>query len=596
MNGYAEVLGEKQGVRHRTGLKASSVVGGWAAFIVFFALLLVPNLIDTTSRSPMGDLERIETPVFAVCFWLVWFALFGRLWLGTLIAALACAWWWPFDLYMRTQFGTPITSTTMAFASETNASEALNFASSSNWPMLLGCFVVVASVCALTIILTRRTGLSWTHRSRYWIMLILPAAGALSYATFDAQERTFDVKPTPDMFRVEPAGFWASKWFRVFPFDMPLSMSRYFEERDRVMELRKKVDSFSFAASQSGVAADIIVVVIGESSRVDRWSLAGYPRETNPNLKARSNLYFLPNVISRSVATRTAVPSIVSRQPVLMPDGTPNQFVEPSFLRALEEVGYSTHWISNQSGTGFFDTSSMFNARDAQHVQLTNPTSFSSRGAFDEALLKPLEEAVSSAKRTAVVLHTMGSHFNYANRYPAEFDKFQPSLRPGIESSADLASLKREVSNAYDNTVAYTDYVMDRIIQTVAATNRSAAVIYVSDHGQDLFEPGCLTSDATIRGGVNSYRVPAFVWLSDQLISVRPGAAKALSSARLRPQANDFVFSTVLDLAGTSVRQSRASSLGVGLFDSEPVSRSVAGRGGASIDFDKAASVNSCQI
>ena len=41
---------------------------------------------------------------------------------------------------------------------------------------------------------------------------------------------------------------------------------------------------------------EIHVLVIGESSRYDRWRLNGYERDTNPLLSQESNLVMLPDV------------------------------------------------------------------------------------------------------------------------------------------------------------------------------------------------------------------------------------------------------------------------------------------------------------
>ena len=51
-----------------------------------------------------------------------------------------------------------------------------------------------------------------------------------------------------------------------------------------------------------------------------------------------------------------------------------------------------------------------------------------------------------------IVLHTYGSHFNYHERYPAEFRIYTPDKAEGIRQS-----YKKELRNAYDNAIRYTD-------------------------------------------------------------------------------------------------------------------------------------------
>jgi glucan phosphoethanolaminetransferase (alkaline phosphatase superfamily) len=111
-------------------------------------------------------------------------------------------------------------------------------------------------------------------------------------------------------------------------------------------------------------------MVIGESSRYDRWSLNGYARETNPLLKQEANLVALPDVITSVSATRLSVPVIISRKPATqsLKDG----FSEKSFLTAFKEAGFKTFWLSNQISFGKFDTPVSVFAKEADVVEFLN--------------------------------------------------------------------------------------------------------------------------------------------------------------------------------------------------------------------------------
>lgn len=60
-----------------------------------------------------------------------------------------------------------------------------------------------------------------------------------------------------------------------------------------------------------------------------------------------------------------------------------------------------------------------------------------------------------------IVLHQMGSHGPaYYKRYPKEFKRFMPVCTNNLLEKCSL----EEISNAYDNTILYTDYFLSQVI------------------------------------------------------------------------------------------------------------------------------------
>ena len=47
---------------------------------------------------------------------------------------------------------------------------------------------------------------------------------------------------------------------------------------------------------------------------------------------------------------------------------------------------------------------------------------------------------------------------------------------------------RQELRNAYDNSIHYTDYVLGEIVDMLAKTNAPASMLYLSDHGEDIFD------------------------------------------------------------------------------------------------------------
>ena len=81
----------------------------------------------------------------------------------------------------------------------------------------------------------------------------------------------------------------------------------------------------------------------------------------------------------------------------------------------------------------------------------------------DEVLLNGLSDRIrsSQAQNVFVVLHQRGSHGpSYHAEYPKRFELFEP-----VCESVELDRCSGEgLTNAYDNTILYTDYFLGEVI------------------------------------------------------------------------------------------------------------------------------------
>ncbi len=566
---------------------------GWLLVLVSFAALCAPNFIRIQPHTELGDLEYVEAGVYGLCFWLLWFALFRRLWLPLAGAALFLLWWAP-ALFVRASFHVPITPTFLGMAMDTNAAELRNFLSVYGLKTLLPLLLSFGWLAAAALV-ARRQGLAWSHRSRVWILVLMPALALLLYTQFERQEPT-GIDARKDPFRLEPMRFWTDKWRRIYPLDLPLSARQLWQSAVRVSELRGSLAEYRFDAVQhTDAPLDVVVMVVGESSRADRWGLFGYARPTTPKLSSQPNLIPFSDMVALSIATRSSVPSIVARHPFMQPTGQVAQRnVEPSIARAFAEVGYKTFWLSNQATSGFFESPIAFYAADAQTTTFFNPSSYSARGAFDDVLIPPLKTALQTPGKVFVVLHTMGSHFNYAFRYPPEFDRFKPSTSGAEVNPGASWDLGERTNNAYDNSILYTDHVLSGVIDAVQQTGRRAVVAYVSDHGEDVYEKGCV-SPGISRMSRHAYEVPGFIWFSPTAAeSHRPQfeALQARSHDRLR---SNVFFQTLVDLADIQLRNGERGPSLLDRATPAPAERLVVVQD-EWVDFDAARQVDACVI
>jgi glucan phosphoethanolaminetransferase (alkaline phosphatase superfamily) len=577
-----------------TGRSRRGALLAWASAVLFFGALAAANAVRVAAGGAAGDTEHIEAVVFGLAFFVTWVAAFGRVWPAVVSAFLLFAWWWPAELYLRYEYGTPLAPQFVGLALDSNLPEMFELVRVLGPEVLLG-LVLFGVVTIPALVLCLRYPIRWAHRSRWWCLAAFPLAAAGMYAIFELQEPEW-LQSFPDPFRVEPLAFWSDKWRAVFPATLPLAVARFQQDAQRVSRMREHIAGFKFGAGKALEPLDTVVLVIGESSRADRWSLNGYARKTNPLLERRPNLVFLSNVVTPSIATRYAVPFMLSRRPVLLPDGKLSPRPEPSLVVAFAEAGYRSSWISTQSPTGFWDSTTAFYARDAQTVRFVNPSAMEHRGAHDAALLEPMAALLRTPGPQLVVVHTMGSHFNYANRYPPAFDRFQPSLSSSLAVDAGPGRPVVEINNSYDNTIVYTDHVLDGLIAQLEQRGGRSVLAFVSDHGEDLAGPDCPTA-ALRREGRWSYRVPALIWMSDALVRDKPAALARIRARAAEPLQTDSVLPTLLEMAGVRIPEDGDSG-NPGLLSSAPAAhaRMVVGTDGAWTDFDAAERRGSCRI
>jgi glucan phosphoethanolaminetransferase (alkaline phosphatase superfamily) len=237
---------------------------------------------------------------------------------------------------------------------------------------------------------------------------------------------------------------------------------------------------------------------------------------------------------------------MLTNAPLYWPDGQPNPGATPSIIQMAQQAGYSTAWLSNQTSGGKFDGPIAIYAKEAQTVAFLNPSSFAYPGTYDEVLLPLLRRQLQAHTKAFVVLHTMGSHFQFAHRYPPEFERFKPALQKSLLNEAN-AQNQQEVINAYRNSVLYTDHILEEVIRTLETSGRSTAMVYASDHGQGLTESGC-SQPAINRTMARAYEVPALVWLSKEYRGQHPAVPAHLASHANLPYTTHAVYQTLVDL------------------------------------------------
>ena len=493
-------------------------------------------------------------------FWALWLTLWGRMGMA-LLTALPFAFTWPLEMWVRLHYGSPISANFVALAFETNAAELVNLVSSLGWLVWLPVAWLFLYVWAVW--LSFRWRLRWRGPLRWvGLALLVATTASLSFTAAPGEDGWLTEGSPSDALGLNArrglGGYWAS----AFPVNQIVALQTFRRERRSMEAIRTKIQQYRFGAyvPDPQRAATTVVLVIGESSTAQRWSLLGYGQETNPRLKSLP-LSMFSNVASVSSMTRIAVPAALAHRPVLTSAGLVDADAQPSLVQAFNEAGYDTYWFSNQAAMGPHDSSIAIYAAEAKYSRFLNPGASSSRGSLDELLLPALDGALAAAGPKLIVLHTLGSHFDQSLRYPAAFAHFLPA--PGATEGGSQSSSSRTQmeQNAYDNSVLYTDHVLAEVIERVKSLDDRAVVAYFSDHGVDAHRTPCQSDSMIARVTKASRHVPVFFWMSSAFRDSNPSLPKRLQDNRDQPYTTAAIFGSLLEISGVSLRSASLETL-----------------------------------
>jgi lipid A ethanolaminephosphotransferase len=282
---------------------------------------------------------------------------------------------------------------------------------------------------------------------------------------------------------------------------------------------------------------DLIIMVVGETARADRFSLNGYKRETNPELSKQDIISF-SNVTSCGTSTGVSVPCMFSSLGREKYDKE-KALVQENALDVLAKHGIEVLWRDNNSDSKGVATRIKY--EDFKTPTLNPVCKGECR---DVGMLSGLDEyiAKNKDKDMMIVLHQMGNHGpEYYRRYPKEFERFKPACQTGELRDCT----QEEVDNAYDNAILYTDYFLSEVINFLKKYDEKyeVAMLYVSDHGESLGEHGIYLHAAPYMiAPKEQTHVPAIAWTGKSfdynLSDIKPYKDTAIS--------HDDLFCTLL--------------------------------------------------
>lgn len=301
----------------------------------------------------------------------------------------------------------------------------------------------------------------------------------------------------------------------------------------------------------AGPKKTLTILVLGETSRADNFSLSGYNRDTNP-LLAKDNVFYFPHTTSCGTATAVSVPCMFSNMPRAHYDEELASHQE-GLLDVIQRAGINVLWKENDGGCkGACDR--------VPHEDVTSldlPGMCNEGECHDEILFNKLEDYIKNLKGNGViVLHTIGSHGpTYYHRYPASFRKFTPTC----DTNEIQTCSSEQLVNTYDNTILYIDYIVDKAITVLKQNdaNFTTSLVYLSDHGESLGESGVYLHGMPYAiAPVQQKHVPMLIWLSEDYkkrFGINENCLKKEAASNNYSQ--DNLFSTLLGLTGTETKE-----------------------------------------
>jgi glucan phosphoethanolaminetransferase (alkaline phosphatase superfamily) len=520
----------------------------WFGIATTLLLLLLPNVMlfvfEGSSYLPGRASELLAVPLL---LWLLLLVVVRRyfFWLALLFVWIA-----PLEALYIVSYGRPTDTHIFGILADTNLEEAFNYIKS-----YLPYWLVY---CALSLWGAGRLFKLWRGNlfvfPRVLIVSVLCAGSVVvvgavyaSYSLANKEKIALDgVVNSPLLFQDEKT-MVESAIENIYPIGLFVRFSNYQQQLQQMAQLKLVLSAFRFGAEASAYKEkEIYILVIGETARASNWSLNGYGRDTNPLLSQQKNVVSFSNMVSGWLWTRMSVPVILTRKPVANKNIF---FPEKSIVSLFSEAGFSTWWLSMQSPYGFHDSPIALHSSEADYVRFLNPADYKGAGKYDDVLLPALQTVLASDKQKLfIVLHLMGSHFSYGHRYPDSFDFYKPSMKQKNVALQNKDERERLV-NSYDNSLRFTDYILDQIISLVKGQNVVSGVFYVADHGEVIFDEGC---DKSGHGHHTEWdhRNASALWLSDTYIEKNEDRYRMASSRKNSPLSTENVFYSLAGMAG----------------------------------------------
>ena len=281
--------------------------------------------------------------------------------------------------------------------------------------------------------------------------------------------------------------------------------------------------------------AGVYVLVIGESQNRAHMQAYNYHRATTPwldSMKNDKNMLLFTKAYSCHTHT---VPTLLY---ALTAKNQYNNIAVKnavSVLEVAEAAGFETVWLSNQVKYSAWDTPVTSIASEANQQKWINSTLGESTNTdyFDGKLIEELEK-IKITDKMLIVMHLMGNHGSYEQRYPKAFEKYDG----------------KNTIDKYDNSIIYNDYVISQVYKRARKIPNFKGLVYCSDHADAIDKN--LSHDAA-QFDFDMTHIPLYIYLSDSYIQNNSAKYKSLEKQKNKLFTNDLLFNLMLGVLGINL-------------------------------------------
>ena len=434
-------------------------------FWTFLAMLILPNVMMFFTEST-STIVRIAGIVFPL----------GLYWLAfTLSSKPGKMFWWlfffvfldAFQIVLLYLYGeSPIAVDMFLNLTTTNPTETTELLSNLLPAVLFVVVVYVSGMVVAVLSILNKEILQPTFRKlqrkiAYGVMALGVVLIGVSYAV----DKKFAMEDD------------------IFPVNACYNLALSIDRATKTFNYDKNVKDFTYNATctHPDSIPEVYVLIVGETARADNFGIYGYQRNTTPLLGAMGkDVVAYYDAITMSNTTHKSVPLLLT--PVGSEDDFDGIYYKKGIVTAFKEAGYSTLFLScqrrNHSIIDFLgcEADEVHNLKDNLPLMAQLP---------DNALVVELKKHLAKHKsgKLFVLLHCYGSHFNYYDRYDRKGAYYTPDEIPSASNK-----YRSNMMNAYDNSIRETDILLAGVINALKDTHMSAAMCYVSDHGEDIFD------------------------------------------------------------------------------------------------------------
>lgn len=341
----------------------------------------------------------------------------------------------------------------------------------------------------------------------------------------------------------------------------------YYKQIELFNEISSQVESVSKLDATKEKQGELYVLVMGESLNRDLMGCYNGFLDNTPFL---TKLCEDPHTIKFA----NSYSAFVNTLPAITHAFSQGNFVTgltfpygENLFSVLKKAQVKTAWISNQVRQSRFDTpiAAIADKTDFQYFSINLSEGSSKQQRPDEYILPQIKaylDRESTSDNHLLVIHLMGSHSPYDNRYPDSINEYSFDDPAVIGSSSSSMTVKREL-NEYLTSIYYNDTVLEQIYNLVSSRDDFRGFIYLSDHAEEVTPPsgrhnmGQFTYTMT--------RIPLIINLDEKYVEDYSQSFNTLEQNKDKLFINDALYDLMLPLM-----QVKTSAYNKALAVSEP--------------------------